>query len=405
MAILKIDAPIVCNNEQVALSFMGIDGLSYRSVGDFLASIPEDDDTIDLRIHCVGGDVWEGWAIADALRASGKRITATIEGLCASMASIILLAASERRAYPHAELIIHNPYYPESPESDRYDSEYFSRYAADLRSAEDKMLDFYVERTGADRDTLKAIMAEDRVMDMREALSLGFIHEILPPLSAKTTPKINNKTDKMSKFSKIGKAICDVLGITPEGAMVDLELTTVTGATLTVEREEGEPQVGDAASPDGNHIMPDGRTIEVEDGYIVEISMPEETPAEEQRLEDAVEEPETPAEEEYTKERFAVLEAELAEKDKQLAEKDAIIAEREARIAELEALLAEADKKAASAEEREMLNIVSKAGGHAWLTRVAASNYTPAKREVEKVPAASAIASERDALKAKIFGK
>ncbi|MBO7314414.1 MAG: hypothetical protein J6U49_01990, partial [Alistipes sp.] len=140
-------------------------------------------------------------------------------------------------------------------------------------------------------------------------------------------------------------------------------------------------------------------------GYIVEISMPEETPAEEQRLEDAVEETETPAEEEYTKERFAVLEAELAEKDKQLAEKDAIIAEREARIAELEALLAEADKKAASAEEREMLNIVSKAGGHAWLTRVAASNYTPAKREVEKVPAASAIASERDALKAKIFGK
>lgn len=404
MAILKIDAPIVCDNEQVALSLMGIDGLSYRSVGDFLASIPEDDDTIDLRIHCVGGDVWEGWAIADALRASGKRITATIEGLCASMASIILLAASERRAYPHAELIIHNPFLSECPATEKYDSDFFQRWASDLQTEEEKMLNFYVERTGADRDTLKAIMAEDRVMDMREALSLGFIHEILPPLSAKSTPKINNKTDKMSKFSKIGKAICDVLGITPEGAMVDLELTTATGATLTVEREEGEPQVGDAARPDGQHIMPDGRTIEVEDGYIVEISMPEETPAEEY-LEDAVEEPETPAEEEYTKERFAELEAELVEKDKLLAEKDAIIAEREARIAELEALLAEADKKAASAEEREMLNIVSKAGGHAWLTRVAASNYTPAKREVDKVPAASAIASERDALKAKIFGK
>lgn len=404
MAILKIDAPIVCDNEQVALSLMGIDGLSYRSVGDFLASIPEDDDTIDLRIHCVGGDVWEGWAIADALRASGKRITATIEGLCASMASIILLAASERRAYPHAELIIHNPFLSECPATEKYDSDFFQRWASDLQTEEEKMLNFYVERTGADRDTLKAIMAEDRVMDMREALSLGFIHEILPPLSAKSTPKINNKTDKMSKFSKIGKAICDVLGITPEGAMVDLELTTATGATLTVEREEGEPQVGDAARPDGQHIMPDGRTIEVEDGYIVEISMPEETPAEE-HLEDAVEEPETPAEEEYTKERFAELEAELVEKDKLLAEKDAIIAEREARIAELEALLAEADKKAASAEEREMLNIVSKAGGHAWLTRVAASNYTPAKREVDKVPAASAIASERDALKAKIFGK
>lgn len=414
MAILKINAPIVGENEKVALSFMGLEGVTFRSVEEFLSTIPEDDNEIELRIHCEGGEVWEGWAIVDALRASGKKISATIEGLCASMASVVLLAASERRAYQHAELIIHNPFFCECPRTDKYDSDFFERWASDLRTEEEKMLDFYVERTGADREVLRGIMAEDRAMGMEEAMSLGFIQEIIPPLSASVeSTQQNNKNDKrkMKKFAKVGQAICEALGIIP--AMVDLELETTTGATLTIEREEGEPQVGDKATPNGEHTLPDGRVIVVEDGFIVEIRMPEETPAEEHEAEPVAEaeEPamvaveEEPAEEKVEDERIAVLEAELAEKDKLLAEKDAIIAEREARIAELEALLAEAEKREASAEEKEMLNIVAKAGGREWLGRVAKSNYTPSKREVEAVPSVSAIAAERDALRKKIYGK
>lgn len=38
--------------------------------------------------------------------------------------------------------------------------------------------------------------------------------------------------------------------------VVDMELSTADGETLTVEREEGEPQVGDVASPDGEFVMP-----------------------------------------------------------------------------------------------------------------------------------------------------
>ena len=76
----------------------GADGVSFKDVDNFVASIPQDDERIDLRLHCVGGSVSEGWAIVDKLRSTGKTISATIEGACASMASVILLAASDRKA-------------------------------------------------------------------------------------------------------------------------------------------------------------------------------------------------------------------------------------------------------------------------------------------------------------------
>lgn len=59
--------------------------------------------------------------------------------------------------------------------------------------------------------------------------------------------------------------------------VVSMELTNAEGNTLTVERDEGEPQVGDAASPDGEHVMPDGKTIIVTDGVITEIKDPDES--------------------------------------------------------------------------------------------------------------------------------
>jgi ATP-dependent Clp protease protease subunit len=79
-----------------------------------------------------------------------------------------------------------------------------------------------------------------------------------------------------------------------------MELTTEDGTVLTVEREEGDPEVGDNASPDGTWLMPDGKTITVEGGVITEITKAEpET------------EPETDAEVATLKQQVADLTATL----------------------------------------------------------------------------------------------
>ena len=220
--------------------------------------------------------------------------------------------------------------------------------ADDLDRENEKFLDLYVERTGADREQLQSLMEEDRYVDMDQAKELGFVSTILLPLSAskKDHSNINNmaKTGEnvevsQSLFAKMLAKLGYAKIEDAEAAFkkVALDLSTADGSTLTVEREEGEPQVGDTASPDGEHLMPDGSTIVVEGGVITEIRDPEE--------------------------------------ENNNDELDAA----NARIAELEAELTSLRTQAKSQDELVILNKVKTMGGLEGLKKIA-SSYVPDAR-------------------------
>lgn len=367
--------------ERMFMQFMGLDGVSFNSIDEFIASIPENDDTIDMRINSPGGVVPEGWAIIDKLRATGKKIIATIEGDAASMAAIVLLAASERKAYKHARLLIHDAYFPEYTLAGAYRKEDLEKLATQLDEDNQRALDFMVERTGADRETLEALMKEDKFIDMEKAKELGFIHEILEPASASVKPKswkrkeTNSKTDMENKktLASAFKAFAEALGLSVKmedaPAPVGYVLTAQDGTEINIDKPEGEdPAVGDAASPDGEFLMPDGTTIVVADGVITEIR-------------DAEQEP-NPDDEAHK----AEIEA-----------KDAEIASLQERIKELEANQMTDDQKTIVAK-------VEKAGGMAWLDKSLKSNYKPAQRARQDQtvePKTSKIAADLEAAKAK----
>lgn len=364
--------------DRMCMQWMGLDGVSFNSIDEFIASIPDDDDTIDMRINSPGGVVPEGWAIIDKLRATGKKITATIEGDAASMAAIVLLAASERKAYKHARLLIHDAYFPEYTLAGAYRKEDLEKLAASLDEDNQRALDFMVERTGADRDTLAALMKEDKFIDMEQAKELGFIHEILEPASASVKPKAwkrsqtNSSTD-MSNTNKIAsafKAFAEALGISvkmeDEQAPVGYVLTAQDGTEINIDKPEGEdPAVGDAASPDGEFLMPDGTTIVVADGVITEIR-------------DA--EPEADPEPDTTDEAH------------------------EAEIAALQARITELEANQMTDEQKATLAKVEKAGGKAWLDKATKSNYKPEQRQRQTQsvePKTSQIASDLEAARAR----
>lgn len=333
MAVLKIYNDIADEeSKNMKLWFTGVDSTCFKDIDEFLASVSEEDKTIDLRLNCRGGSVSEGWAIYDKLRDSGKEIAVTVEGICASMATVLLLSApkGKRTAMPNAELLIHDPYIPEYTLADAYRAEDLRAIADSLEADTNKLLDLYVERTGADRAELQAIMDEDKRMSVSEAKRLGFIDEIKVPSTAKESNNSNFKN--MKEKVTVGKGWLDrILAKAGYARMedvpevVNMELSTADGATLTIEREEGDPQVGDAASPDGEHVMPDGSTIVVAGGVITEIR---------------------PAEEE-----------EEGDEDK------------DARIAELERQLEEAKAQAKSANDLKILNAVKMAGGEKFLAK------------------------------------
>ena len=383
--ILKIYDAIMTDEERQNVEFWGGSGVSFKNIDEFVASIPEEDDTIDIRLNCDGGNCLTGWAIIDKLRATGKTITATIEGHAASMASLILLAASERKGHKHAQLLIHKPYFPAYTLADAYRSEDLQKLAAQLEDETARALDFMVERTGADRAELEALMDEDKFVNMERAKELGFIHEIIEPASASargwkrpiahtSSDNMNNKKTLASAFKAIAEALGLSAEVVTEPAPVGYVLTAQDGTEITIDKEEGEdPAVGDAASPDGEFLMPDGTTIVIADGVITEIRDAEVDPDEES-----------------------------TEGEEQTPEEDETVAALNAEIASLQARIAELEGSQMSAEQNDIVAKVEKAGGVAWLDKTLKSGYTPAARQRNQKPVASnKIADDLAALKAK----
>lgn len=389
---LKIYNDIVPEEERkFRLMFMGLDGVSFASIDEFIASIPEDDDTIDMRINSPGGVVSEGWGIIDKLRATGKKITATVEGEASSMAALVLLAASERRGYKHATLLIHDAFYYDMF-LEKGTAEELEKRAALLREDNEKALDFMVERTGADRAVLEALMKEDRPVSMEKAKELGFIHEILEPVSATNTSSTD--MSNMKKIASAFKAFAEAVGLSvrmeADEVPVGYVLTAQDGTEINIDKPEGEdPAVGDSATPDGEHLMPDGTVIVIAEGVITEIrdAEPEEAPEGD---------PEDKGGEAPVVDVNAINEAHAAE----IAAKDEEIKKLEDRVAELEKKLEDLEASQISDEQRDILAKVEKAGGAAWLEKSTQSSYKPAQRARKEQTVQSTASRTSEALEA-----
>jgi ATP-dependent Clp protease protease subunit len=365
MAVLKIYNDIQTENEKNFCKFWGdAEGVCFKDVDEFCESIPADDNAIDVRLHCDGGSVIEGWGIYDRLRATGKVITCTVEGNAASMATVIMMAAPKerRKAYKNAEICVHNPWVPAYALGDTLTAAELEKAASDLKETQNKMLDLYVERCECNREEMQALMDEDKYIGVDRAMELGLIGEIIAPASAKKQgAMLNNKNSKKMakekdekvevKASLLDRALAKLGLKNIDELAKGMDLSTSDGQTLTVEREEGEPQVGDKASPDGEFVMPDGKTIVVKDGVITDIKTDSNG-----------------SEGDGEGDRIAELEAEVEELKK--------------KIEELEQAKATAEANAKTKDDLRILNAVKIAGGEKALAKIS-SNYKPEPRKQE----------------------
>lgn len=353
MAKLKIYSDIVDEECKAFMAFGGLTGMSFLDIDKFIDSIPENDGEINLTINCRGGMTDQALAMYDALRATGKTISAEVIGECSSSATLLLLAARKdlRKAHPNASILIHNPYICGFVEGD---AKRIGNIAEDLENVRNQFLDIYVERTGADRETLSQMMDEEKPMDVAKAIELGFISEEIVPISASNkNPIIKDK--KMSFKSKLDNAI---KAFKDAFVTMSMSLETADGKTLELEKESGEPVVGDVVlSEDGEYLMPDGNTIVVEDGVITEI----------RSAEVVVEETEAERGEETEQPDTKEIES---EKDAEIDRLKAEIAEKDAEIDRLKKELEDAQSQAKSEDENKILNMVAVAGGIDWLKGV-----------------------------------
>lgn len=386
MAKLRIYNDIDSQDNKFWYQWFGGDCVCFQDIDAFAASIPKDDDTIDMRIFCNGGSVVEGWAIYDRLRQSGKKITCTIEGKAASMATIIMLAAPKesRKAYENAAFLLHNPWVPGWCLGDQLNAKDLKNQGEEMQMWQDKMVDAYVERCGCDREEIQAFMDKDIFISTSEALRLGLISSTVAPISASASKRnienfINSKQNPkaMEKKTEVKASLLDKIlakfGVKTleeaEQALAEpqanvepkaMELNTADGQTLTVEREEGDPQVGDKASPDGTFEMPDGKTIVVEDGVITDIQTADDTDTDDTDNDGG-------SASSTDNDTVAKLQQQVAALKQQLSD--------------TKAQLASAQKLAKSKEDMRILNAVKMAGGAEKVLAGFSSHYQPAQRQ------------------------
>ena len=136
-------------------------------------------DEINLSIHSEGGNVLDGWAVANMLLNHKAKVRGRVEGLAASMASVILMACDEREVPENAYVMIHNV-----SGGGWGGGEEMRRMADLIDKLTDDIANFLSNRTGQELDQIKAWMDADTYMNGAEALEHGFATEVLPAVEA-----------------------------------------------------------------------------------------------------------------------------------------------------------------------------------------------------------------------------
>lgn len=126
--------------------------------------------TLNIYINSPGGDVFDGMSIYNAIRmAKADTIKAHVTGLAASMASVVMLAASERVMYDGSMVMIHNPW--SMIAGNQYD---FEKEADILAKLTDQIVQIYVNATGSTEKDLRSWMDDETWMTEQEAIDRGF---------------------------------------------------------------------------------------------------------------------------------------------------------------------------------------------------------------------------------------
>ncbi len=183
-------------------------GISARRFANDLKALGDISD-IDLRIHSPGGDVFEGMAIYNLLDSHPATVTVHIDGLAASMASVIAMAGDTVLMPENAMMMVHKPWGIQGGDADE-----MRRYADLLDKVEDNLVSAYVKKTGKSADEIKALLKEETWMGGREAVAAGFADQTTESLTA--AAHLTSK--RMQEFQNMPDSLRNLLDPRAQGA-------------------------------------------------------------------------------------------------------------------------------------------------------------------------------------------
>lgn len=171
------DVRIVQTGREATLylyDIIGEDWFGGVAAKDFVPKLASlDVDTIHLRINSPGGDVFDGRAMATALRNHPARVVAHIDGQAASAATYVALAADEVEIAQGGFFMIHNAWTLAMGNADQLDET-----SALLRKVDATIVADYQRKTGKDPELIAQWMKETTWFTAEDALTHGFVDRI-----------------------------------------------------------------------------------------------------------------------------------------------------------------------------------------------------------------------------------
>lgn len=209
-------------------------GVSAKEFAQALDDLPSNITEIRLHINSPGGDVFDGVALVNALRAHSARVVAVVDGIAASAASFIAAAADETLMAPNSELMIHDAWglcVGNAAE--------MQQMAEMLDHISDNIASIYAAKAGGTVADWRAAMAKETWYSAEEAVAAGLadaVQELAAPVAAQ------NRHD-LSIFTYAGRAAAPApdRDVQPTGAVVNKPTDTTP--------EEPEAAAPAAVSP------------------------------------------------------------------------------------------------------------------------------------------------------------
>lgn len=179
--------------------------ISAKDFYERLKDIKSTVKTITIRINSPGGDVFDGIAIYNILKQHKAKKVVYIDGMAASIASIIALAGDEIYIGEGAMYMIHLPW--TWTMGNRMELDNTVNLLMDI---EEQMIGIYVKKSGLSRIEVKKMLEDETYMYGQAAVDKGFVDSTMEetvPIAAKMlkVPWINKKPENFYSTDKAVK--------------------------------------------------------------------------------------------------------------------------------------------------------------------------------------------------------
>jgi len=146
--------------------------------------------SIDLHISSVGGDIFDGVAIYNALRTHPALVTSVVDSMAASIASVITQAGDRRVMLTGSQMMIHEA------QGFALGNSADMRDLADILDRQtDLIAEIYAEASGGSgkKNRFLSLMREETWFNASEAVAEGLADEVVKP--QKETQRVEQKQE------------------------------------------------------------------------------------------------------------------------------------------------------------------------------------------------------------------